>query len=202
MKIAKQKKTNGWLTIAAVAIAIGIGVYVFLFYIQTYHFAVVTPGVLYRMGVRDNRELATTIRRVEPKTVVCLVTDQEVNDPSDGAFRGEFALLKKDGIKLDRIPMRPDAPPTQAQMDEFLRIVMDKKNQPVIVHCAQGVVRTGMMVAAYERNVLGYNRQQALDAVNIFGKGHERADEVRAFINAYYKSGSQSVATSQTEALK
>jgi protein-tyrosine phosphatase len=200
MKTATNKNPAGWLIVAALALAVGVGVYVFLFYIQTYHFAVVTPGVLYRMGVRDQRELETTIRRVHPKTVVCLVTDKEVNDPSE-AFQAEFSILKADGIWLVRIPVPWGGPPSRAQVDEFLHIVKDQRNQPVIVHCAQGVIRTGMMVAAYEKNMLGYSRQQALDAVQIFGKGKGRADEVKKFIHSYYDSSSQ-MATSQAETLK
>ncbi|HWB53990.1 MAG TPA: hypothetical protein VG722_07350, partial [Tepidisphaeraceae bacterium] len=105
MKTPRKKNPAGWLIVAAIGTAVGIGVYVFLFYIQTYHFAVVTPGVLYRMGVRDKRELETTIRRVHPKTVVCLVTDKEVDDPSE-AFQTEFSVLKADGIHLVRIPIK------------------------------------------------------------------------------------------------
>lgn len=173
------------------------GALVFMFHFDKYHFAVVQDGVLYRMGMRNTRELDNVINQVHPKTVVCLVTDTEVNEETHGDFQGEFAVLKKDGIALHRIPMVEDHAPTQAQIDEFLRIVTDKKNQPVIVHCAQGVIRTGMMVAAYQKDVLGYSKQQALNAVQIFGKGVDRGDEVRRFIIQYYDQQSAQVAATQ-----
>jgi protein tyrosine/serine phosphatase len=197
MTQAAIKKSFPLWPIALLCIAAMIGGAAYLFYFDTYHFAVVQPGVLYRMGMRNTRELQNTIRQVHPKTVVCLVTDEEVNDPSKGDFQGEFKVLQNDGITLHRIPMRENQPPTQQQIDEFLGLVADKNNQPVIVHCAQGVVRTGMMVAAYDQRVLGFDRQQALDHVQIFGKGHQRADVVRQFINDYYTQQSRQVAATQ-----
>ncbi|HEY1685055.1 MAG TPA: protein-tyrosine phosphatase family protein [Tepidisphaeraceae bacterium] len=182
----------GWILFLAVS-----GALIYLFNFDTYHFAVVQDGVLYRMGMRNTRELQNVIHKVHPKTVVCLVTDQEVSQGTHGDFQGEFKLLKDNGITLVRIPMTEDHPPTQTQIDQFLHIATDKNNQPVIVHCAQGVIRTGMMVAAYQKDVLGYSKQQALDSINIFGKGHQRADEVKAFINDYYAHPERQVATTQ-----
>lgn len=196
--MADSRKTNshqaGWI-IGIIVVAVLVGAGLFLFRFQTYHFAVVRPGVLYRMGMRDTRELDNVLRRVHPKTVVCLVSDEEVNDPSKGDFKGEFAVLKKDGITLDRIRINAGGSPTAAQIEQFLHIVQNKKNQPVIVHCAQGVERTGMMVAAYQRDVLGYDKQQALNSVKIFGKGIERAEHVKQFIESFYNEP-QALATS------
>ena len=192
----KKSFPIGLIAFPLLAILIGLA-FAYFFYFQTYHFAVVQDGVLYRMGMRDTRELQNVLRQVHPKTVVCLVTDKEVQQGEHGDFQGEFAALQKNGITLIRIPMIEDHQPTQAQVDQFLKITTAKQNQPVIVHCAQGVIRTGMMVAAYQKDILGYNKEQALAAVNIFGKGHQRADEVTAFINDYYDHPDRQVATTQ-----
>src|SRR4051812_39003825 len=45
---------------------------------QTYHYAVVDPGVLYRDGNQSLWRFKQSVRRARPKTVVCLVDDDEV----------------------------------------------------------------------------------------------------------------------------
>ena len=53
------------------------------------------------------------------------------------------------------------------------------------MHCAQGVRRTAMMVAAFQESVLGYDKQQARDAILTFGHSDKTVDDIRRFIDAY-----------------
>lgn len=191
----KQRGRRRWRLLAIFLLAAFVGGWAYWHYFDTYRQAIVTPGVLYRSGMRNTREFANTLRELKPKTVVCLVIDAEVADTSKGDFQGEFALLKRDGIGLIRIPVKLGGPPTGPDIQRFLAVVNDTSKQPVLVHCAQGVVRTGMMVAAYQKEVLGYDKQQALAAVNIFGKGQERGVRVRWFIENYYDGTLDTAAT-------
>ena len=52
-------------------------------------------------------------------------------------------------MKFVRIPMSTTARPTQAVIDQFLKLVNDQANQPVYVHCMGGRHRTGVMTAIY-----------------------------------------------------
>src|SRR3954453_15348268 len=79
---------------------------------ETYHFAVVDPGKLYRDGNRGPREFATMLRKARPKTVVCLIDDQELVDPAKPGFPAEMAALARDGIGVERIPVRLGGWPT------------------------------------------------------------------------------------------
>jgi len=51
----------------------------------------------------------------------------------------------------------------------FLRVATDPARRPVLVHCASGHDRTGAMVAAYRRVVLGWPAAQALREMQRFG---------------------------------
>jgi protein tyrosine/serine phosphatase len=53
------------------------------------------------------------------------------------------------------------------------------------VHCAQGVRRTGMMAAAFERKVLGWDKARTRAAVLSFGHSHRTTDDVVRFIREY-----------------
>jgi protein tyrosine/serine phosphatase len=55
----------------------------------------------------------------------------------------------------------------------------------VLIHCAQGVRRTGMFVAAYQESVLGYDKSKAKAAVVSFGHGRNTIEQIDRFIDGY-----------------
>lgn len=150
-----------------------------------YHLAVVQPGVLYRDGARSAREFKTAVGKIQPKTVVCLVEDREVNDPAKPQFKQEFEFLKQVGIRCERIPVKLGGWPKTDDIRRFLDIASAQANQPVLVHCAQGVRRTAMMVAAYQESVLGYDKERAKAEILTFGHSEKTIDDIRKFIDAY-----------------
>jgi len=86
---------------------------------------------------------------------------------------------------LVRIPVPLGGWPTDEQVKEFLKIVQDPARQPVLVHCAQGVRRTGMMVAAYQESVMKFDREQAKSAILDFGHSQRTIGDVQRFIDIY-----------------
>lgn len=147
----------------------------------------VREGMLYRDGNRGMREFRTSIRKVAPKTVVCLVEDDEVNDPELAMFKQEFAFLQDKGIRLVRIPVQVGNWPTRDDIEKFLGVAADPANQPVLVHCAQGMHRTGIMVAAYQVRAMGYTPDQAAQAIQVGGPGKRPAvvADLKHFISDY-----------------
>jgi protein tyrosine/serine phosphatase len=183
-----------WTTVGVIAIVVVGAFGVWWTFIDDYHYAVVQPGVLYRDGNRSIREFKTAHRRSDFKTVVCLVSDREFEREE---FREEAKFCREKGIELIRVPIKEGGSPTDAEVERFLGIATDPKKQPVLVHCAQGVMRTGMMVAAYQQRVLGYDRQKTLDSIRNFGKGIERIEGVKAFIETQYAPAPATRSTSE-----
>jgi protein tyrosine/serine phosphatase len=168
------------MSIAAVTVA--GGVWVWRQYFDSYHLATVRQGVLYRDGVRSLRQFASALRSVRPKTVVSLVDDREI---ACEPFLGEGELCRENGIELVRIPIQLGGWPTGEQVKQFLSIVTDPARLPVLVHCAQGVRRTGMMVAAYQESILKFDRDQAKARLMSFGHSQRTVGDVQRFIELY-----------------
>jgi protein tyrosine phosphatase (PTP) superfamily phosphohydrolase (DUF442 family) len=154
-------------------------------YFSTYHLATVQSGVLYRDGAANLRQLKRAIDQVHPKTVVCLVDDHEFADPQKPQFRDEFFFLRDHGIHVERIRVPLGGWPTSQDVQLFLDMTTVKSNQPLLVHCAQGVRRTAMMVAAYQESILGYDKQKAKDSILTFGHSDKTINDIKRFIDGY-----------------
>jgi len=158
--------------------------YLFFFRVQTYHFAQVQKDVLYRDGNRGLREFKTALRKSAARTVVILNDDQEIqNEP----FSSELNYLKQEGIEIVRIPVKLGGYPSSDQVKQFLDTVNDRGKWPVLVHCAQGVRRTGMMVAAYQESILGYDANKAKSLIIPWGRKptSQTLADIKAFIDGY-----------------
>jgi protein tyrosine/serine phosphatase len=148
----------------------------------TYHFATVQAGVLYRDGCRSEREFEHATQISGAKTVVMLIDDREATTEP---FVSEVRHCKEKGIEIVRIPIALGGWPTGEQVREFLKIADDHARQPVLVHCAQGVRRTGMFVAAFQESVLGYDDERTKHAILRFGHSDRSINDVKRFVDVY-----------------
>src|SRR3954469_21594454 len=62
---------------------------------DTYHFAAVQPGVLYRDGNQSVRRFGNAVEKAGAKTVVVLVDDNEVASRDKPQFAQELEYLKQ-----------------------------------------------------------------------------------------------------------
>ena len=173
-----------WL-ILIVVLLIVLGILYWWAFLQTYHFAVVHDGVLYRDGNRGVREFSHAVRRAKIKTVVTLVDDGELASERKPEFAAEMEWCRRQGVRVERVVIPLGGWPTSDDVRRFFDIVADAQNRPVLVHCAQGVRRTGMMVAAYQQNVLGWDDKKCRDELLTFGHSQRTVGDVQKFIDVY-----------------
>ncbi len=164
--------------IAVVLIAAGIWYWFF----RDYRYGEVQKGVLYRDGLRTEHEFNIALRRARPKTVVSLICEDEMKKE---IFAREEQYLAENGVKLVRIPLYYATWPSAEQVRQFIDVVQNPANQPVLVHCAQGVIRTGFMVTAYQAAVMKQDTGAIIDSIPLFGKGEHRKTAVANFIRHF-----------------
>ena len=172
------------VTVVVCAITIGAAVAFTLWLRGGYHLRTVQGGVLYRDGAKSLSQLTRDIETTHARTVVSLIDPDERADQTK-PFAQEQSAVESHGAKLQRIEVKLGGWPTTDDVRRFLQTVTDRQNQPVLVHCAQGVRRTAMFVAAYQMSVLGYDKQRAKDAIISFGHSDRTIDDIRRFIDEY-----------------
>lgn len=82
---------------------------------------------------------------------------------------GDASYVGLYGMHSLNVKIVDNTPPTEAQMITYLNFVTDPANQPVYVHCEQGIGRTGIAIAVYRMAVEGWTPQRALDEANAHG---------------------------------
>ena len=180
---AKTSRRNKLLVVFVLSnLLIAVCVITWRQYFQTYHLVVVDPGKLYRDGNRSLREFKNTLRKTNPKTVVAIIDQEEYDQPEFVAAR---ELVKSRGLDYHWIPVKAGAYPRAGQVREFLTIATDPAKQPVLYHDDEGIRRAGMMMAAYQESVLGYDDARAVAAMKTFGHSERTIKDVRRFIEAY-----------------
>jgi len=117
------------------------------------------------------------------KTIVNLRTPPRIAGDPD--CQAEKAFAKERGIAFVNIPV--STPPSPEHIKEFLKIMDDSANHPVLIHCAAGQIRAGMMCAAYGIERLGWSNEKALaeQMPFKFERSRDNKEEAREFILRY-----------------
>lgn len=155
-----QQQRRPWLAAAAVALTLAAGATAAITRgdasgehaspaVQTRQ-AVAAPSVgiknfgrvnenFYR-GAQPDAEGFAELKKLGVKTVIDLRDDRKRQAP-------EWA--REAGMEYVNLPLRASRPATEAETEEFLRLVNDPANWPVYVHCKGGRHRTGALTAVY-----------------------------------------------------
>jgi protein tyrosine phosphatase (PTP) superfamily phosphohydrolase (DUF442 family) len=173
------------VAVACVVLAVASAGFAWHYLTGTYHLATVQEGVLYRDGARSLHELGVAVAKVKAHTVVSLIDDAELNDPNKPQFAQEQNYLASRGVQYQRIAVKLGGYPTSEDIRAFLATTQIPDKQPILLHCAQGVRRTAMFVAAYQESVLGYDKEKAKNAIISFGHSADTVNDIKRFIDNY-----------------
>jgi tyrosine-protein phosphatase SIW14 len=198
--------------VMAVAIALLVSVVPIVRYRWVYRhgkrFREVVPGQVYRSGTLSAPGFAEMIRQHEIRTVVNLMEDEPDPILFQSYFLGggiaESALCKE--LKVRYVNLVPDLLTPEklkkqrpAAIDEFLRLMDNPENYPVLLHCRAGLHRTGIFTAIYRMEYQGWTPLQAWREMkaNGFGQFNCYADNpyIRQYLLNYHPGLRQASAT-------
>jgi protein tyrosine/serine phosphatase len=144
-------------------------------------FAEVEAGFLYRSGQVAPR----LIRGVLRDHSIGLVISLSNYDPRNASHRAEKRAVDELDIELLNLHLRGDGTGEADQYVEALEAIWraDRRGEPVLVHCAAGVRRTGAVIALYELLVEGRPPEIAYQELARFDDGGLEGSSLLSFLN-------------------
>ncbi|HLG13611.1 MAG TPA: protein tyrosine phosphatase family protein [Blastocatellia bacterium] len=98
----------------------------------------------------------------------------------------EREMVEKNGMRYVNIPIVSSAPRSE-QVDEFIKAVKDKSNQPMLIHCGSAN-RVGAMWMIYRVIEQGWPEDKALEEATRIGLTSEALKKFAADYIASHKS--------------
>ena len=146
--------------------------YAFFLKANIRNFHEVREGILYRSGQMSLFGLKTVIHDHGIKTIITLRDAVYANDPPPDLAEEEFCRDQE--IKYVRIPPRSWwAPAGQVPADEgvrqFLEVMDNPDNYPVLIHCFGGIHRAGAFSAIYRMEYQHWTNAQAMAEMKTCG---------------------------------
>jgi protein tyrosine phosphatase (PTP) superfamily phosphohydrolase (DUF442 family) len=86
----------------------------------------------------------------------------------DDRVKEEAEFASKEGVTLFEIVLNP---PTDENVKALLKVLDDERNYPVLVHCEHGKDRTGVAIAIFRMERMGWTSGQALMEMFEAGQG-------------------------------
>ena len=183
----KNKKIIGFSIV--VIILIFVGKYVYDMNIN-HNFETITEGKVYKSGVIPPDELKDYINKYQIKSVVDLRmpgTDDIVLNPEKlGELLAEKQTVAKiEGVNYFSNPS--EQVPSEKNISVFTKIMDNKANYPVLIHCYHGTGRAELYSAIYRieyenfTNEEARNRVRALIKWSSFDDGKPKGEYLKTY---------------------
>jgi protein tyrosine/serine phosphatase len=154
----------------------------------------VTPCKFYRSGEMTAAGFRDAVALYHFRTIVNL--QDEYPDPDipmnylGCATIKESELCRNLGVRYvylppDLIPRRQIPTRRPRAIDQFLVLLDDPANYPVLIHCRAGLHRTGVMTAVYRMEYEGWTRRQAIEELKANGFGEWPCTAANDYITQY-----------------
>ncbi|MBC7522857.1 MAG: dual specificity protein phosphatase family protein [Flavobacterium sp.] len=170
-------------------ILIGVGKYVYDMNIN-HNFETITEGKVYKSGVIPPDEIADYVKKYHIKSIVDLrfpgTADLTNNPEIPQELTAEQNAIKK--IKgVNYFNDGSDQVPKKENLDIFFKIMDNKANYPVLIHCYHGVGRAEMYSALYRIEYENWTNKDARMAVRTlvkwssFDDGKPKGEYLKAY---------------------
>lgn len=133
-----------------------------------HNFETITEGKVYKSGVIPPDEIESYVTKYHIKSIVDLrfpgTTDLKNNPEIPAELTAELTAVAK--IKgVNYFNNGSDQVPKQENLDRFFKIMDNKENYPVLIHCYHGIGRAEMYSALYRIEYENFTNEAARQGV-------------------------------------
>jgi tyrosine-protein phosphatase SIW14 len=201
MRIPWGKVLSWALGVAVLAVVVGVPIaHQRTTYVQNKRLRVVTDGRVYRSGQMTADGFRDAIKRYGIKTVINLQDDEANTDadernpmlplnPLTKLRVTEKEVVEAAGatyVQFDGNALNEAGTKGRAELvDNFLRVMDDEANYPVLYHCKAGLHRTGWITAVYRMEYEKRTRAEVLNELRANGFGDFKATDANVYIKRY-----------------
>jgi len=182
--------------IVLVLVLIGTGKYLYDRHIN-HNFMTITEGKVYKSGVIPPDEIADYVKKYHIKSIVDLRfpgTGDDVNNPEIPA---ELTAEKEAVAKIPGVNYfnnGSDQVPEQKNLDSFFKVMDNKDNYPVLIHCYHGIGRAQIYSAIYRIEYEGWSNEDARNGAafpvifSSFDDGKPKGEYLKAYKTSKQKA--------------
>jgi len=164
--VKKKKKQS---PVALIVILLAVAAVILLvrhFHIKNFH--VIKPDVLYTSGQPRGMDYTRLLYKYHIGTIVNVRSAAEHRE--ENWYNEEVTWVRNNGVKYFELPIdrsinRANYFPDEATQKEFLKIMSDKTNLPVLLHCSDGRKRVSMLTAVWAVKAKGFTAAEAVELV-------------------------------------
>jgi protein tyrosine/serine phosphatase len=153
------------------------------------HFNVISPGVLYTSAQPRGMDYTRLLYKYHIGTTINLRSPAEHREQN--WYSEETTWVHSNGIKYIEMPLDRNVDnaahfPDANMQNQFLAIMADKKNLPVLIHDGKGEERVAMLAAVWLAKNQRYSAEQIL-AKTVKIKGSPLVESEKMFISSLTK---------------
>ena len=183
--------TKKKILIVVGVLVLAIGAYQIYNVYFNYRLMQITEGKVYKSGVIPPDKIAGFVEKYNIKSIIDLrgpVTTDTVNNPESPAeiVAEKEATSKIPNLNYYNIPSQQV--PSKETLAKFYKVMDDKSNYPVLIHCYHGIGRAQVYSALYRIEYEGWNpndaRKQAAFPVifSSFDNGTPKGEFLKSYV--------------------
>ncbi|WP_306352652.1 dual specificity protein phosphatase family protein [Flavobacterium sp. '19STA2R22 D10 B1'] len=144
-------------------VLISVGMYVYQMHFN-HNFVEISKDKVYKSAVIPPDEIQDYVTKYKIKTIIDLrqpgTNDTILNPEQIGDIQAEKnAVAKIEGLNYYNIPS--EQIPNQDNLNKFFKVLDDKTNYPVLIHCYHGTGRAPLYSALYRIEYENYTNDEA-----------------------------------------